>query len=306
LHVRSPGALLVASAIDEDGNTVVSTYTDHTVRVWDVGLAALPENPTHDNPISLIELVGGGSRLVLTVDRGNQVRAWDLDTGDEVEESDEIRKHMEPFWSDDEREPDHLEAMLAALPAPRTDRLISAHGDEWLWALAPNRTRAVRYLRNRVKASETPDPPDAADKKHWIPAQVWDLSAGEPTRRHPNRGRDYRLLGFALTPDGRQAISYGYGSLRQWDLATGRQMRRLEGHDGPIWCVAISIDGTWLVSGSEDSTLRLWSIATGKNVATFTGESPIRACAIEYDASRLMVFGGEDSGRVHLLEAVLS
>ena len=311
LDVRSPGASLAASAIDEDGNIVVSTYMDHTVRVWDIGLAALPENPTHDNSIRLIELIGGGSRLVLSVDRGNQVRAWDLDTGDEVEESDETHKHMEPFWSDREREPDPLEAMLAAIPAPTRSRnrwgvLGRARRDDWSWAVAPNRTSAVRYVQQRRKVSETLDPPDAADKRPWIPAQVWDLSAGEPKRRHPHRGHDDRLLGFALTPDGRQAISYGYGSLRQWDLTTGRQMRRLEGHGGPIWCVAISREGAWLVSGSEDSTLRLWSIATGKNVATFTGESPIRACAIEYDASRLMVFGGEDSGRVHLLEAVLS
>lgn len=43
----------------------------------------------------------------------------------------------------------------------------------------------------------------------------------------------------------------------------GRQVaRRLKGHDGPISDLAISSNGKWLVSSSQDRTVRTWDIAT--------------------------------------------
>jgi hypothetical protein len=43
-----------------------------------------------------------------------------------------------------------------------------------------------------------------------------------------------------------------------WDLATGQEVARLEGHANYVWSLAFSPDGTSLVSGSGDSTVRLW------------------------------------------------
>ena len=42
--------------------------------------------------------------------------------------------------------------------------------------------------------------------------------------------------------------------------------RVLKGHTKAIWCVAISPDGRWLVTGSWDETARLWDLKS-KNPA---------------------------------------
>ena len=41
-----------------------------------------------------------------------------------------------------------------------------------------------------------------------------------------------------------------------WDLETGTEKSKLEGHSDDVKCVAISPDGKTIVSGSDDKTIR--------------------------------------------------
>jgi len=43
-----------------------------------------------------------------------------------------------------------------------------------------------------------------------------------------------------------------------WDAATGEEIVELRGHRSFVWSVAFSPDGTRLVSGSGDGTVRVW------------------------------------------------
>ena len=62
----------------------------------------------------------------------------------------------------------------------------------------------------------------------------------------------------------------------------------LTGHTGSINAVAFSPDSTTLVSGSSDSTIRLWSVETGEHEHTFTGhENPVWAVAFNPDGETL-------------------
>lgn len=49
--------------------------------------------------------------------------------------------------------------------------------------------------------------------------------------------------------------------------------RTLSGHKGSVECLAISPDGTQVVSGSEDRTLRVWDVSQGRCLATLDGGS---------------------------------
>ena len=53
--------------------------------------------------------------------------------------------------------------------------------------------------------------------------------------------------------------------------ATGECLRTLEGHTGEVNSVALSADGSRVVSGSSDKTVRLWDTATGECLRTLGG-----------------------------------
>ena len=41
-------------------------------------------------------------------------------------------------------------------------------------------------------------------------------------------------------------------------------LKVLEGHAGSVYSVVISVDGSKIVSGSDDKTVRVWSMETGQ------------------------------------------
>lgn len=63
--------------------------------------------------------------------------------------------------------------------------------------------------------------------------------------------------------------------------------------------MAVTPDGRRAASASDDRTLRLWDLESGKEIAAFTGESDMGCCAIASDGRTIIV--GESLGRVHFV-----
>ena len=83
--------------------------------------------------------------------------------------------------------------------------------------------------------------------------------------------------------------------MRLWSVATGREVKRFEGHEGWVSSVAFNADGQHLVSGSRDNTVRLWSVATGREVKRFEGhEGWVSSVAFNADGQHL-VSGSRDN-----------
>ena len=55
--------------------------------------------------------------------------------------------------------------------------------------------------------------------------------------------------------------------VRVWDTHTGLQLLSLEGHTAPVFCARFGPHGRMLVSGSHDSTIRLWDLKYEKELA---------------------------------------
>lgn len=124
----------------------------------------------------------------------------------------------------------------------------------------------------------------------------------------PPLGHTDSVLAVAISPDGTVAVT-GSGELnrigvhfvfgrdntaRIWDVATGREMRRLVGHTDRVTAVAISHSGRLILTGSRDQTAQIWDAASGLPLNRLVGHSDeITGVQFSPDDRWVVTVGGE-------------
>ncbi|TMW63253.1 hypothetical protein Poli38472_002194 [Pythium oligandrum] len=71
----------------------------------------------------------------------------------------------------------------------------------------------------------------------------------------------YDVQDVAIAADNSKFASCGRDkAVFMWDVPTGKVIRKFEGHDQSVNCVRYNADGSVLLSGSYDKTVRCWDI----------------------------------------------
>lgn len=104
--------------------------------------------------------------------------------------------------------------------------------------------------------------------------KLWDVASGERLDTFSQPTKDQYAVLFS--PDGQQVIAGGVDSrIRVWRLSpsakegTNELVESLFAHDGPIVRLAVSRDGRWIASSSEDRTIKIWDAAHFTQVEEF-------------------------------------
>lgn len=149
-------------------------------------------------------------------------------------------------------------------------------------------TKRVRTLGSRQNSYfETMAASQNGDRLVWGSGRFWDGRRDVPGDHMVRvwdirgerlvaelRGHDGWLWAVAISADGRRVLSGGGGrpddwyahnpgadtSIRLWDVDARKPIRNFDGHKNAILSLAFSPDGKYALSGSADSTARLWRL----------------------------------------------
>jgi WD40 repeat protein/serine/threonine protein kinase len=350
-HMSSPSAC----ALSRDGSRAATAGYDSTTRVWDTtdrtafarhvrtffekkqlltrGGAVGQDAVTfygHRAPTAYVALSPDGRLLASSClgdddESGEQVRLWDVTTGQELRGFPGVKGHYHTLtFSPDGRSlvvasgsgnrpavpalvrlydlasgretltlKGKASRMVSAVFSPDGKHLAVALGDLTgsevkVWAL-PGGEGAVAIPAPGVLLRGLAYEPGG---KHLVTAsvdgsvQVWDLDAGRQARTF--KAHESGVLTLSCSRDGRLAAAGADGTINLWDLETGRPLRALEGHAGSVHCVAWSPDGRRLASCGNDLTVKLWDPESGRDLLTFREQRvPAIWVAWSGDGSRL-------------------
>ena len=127
----------------------------------------------------------------------------------------------------------------------------------------------------------------------------WPLSQSQkPDARQPDKSHQVsrrKALGWIAGGAAVVAIGGGTGIYLYSRFAKpAHALHVLRGHSETVTSVSWSPDGTQLVSGSRDSTVRLWLVATETSTLTYSGHQAAVLSAAWSPEGRLVASGGED------------
>jgi WD40 repeat protein/DNA-binding SARP family transcriptional activator len=269
-----------------DGRSALIGSQDQTVRLLALGSGAeIGRIPTAFDTIKGVAIDPGGRTLVRA--EGDTLSLWSLETGEEIWNA----RNDEGYW-DTKFSPDGTQVLAGGwvafaglydaangelLTRLESDGSFEGHKDGAVDAVTFHPSGKFVLTGSQGYAD------------HLI---YWDLESGKPVWIFdPAEGS---VLGVAISPDGRTALSGEWdGLVEWWDLETGQLIRGLEGHTDGTWGVAFVDDRTAL-SGSDDGTMILWDLDSGAALQRYLGHADgIKRIAVSPD-KRLALSASRD------------
>jgi WD40 repeat protein len=286
-HQRRINAL----SFSPDGRSLSSTGGDPLIRLWNTatGREAF-QHLGHQSAVRALAIspVDG---TIFTGGHDGTVRRWDTATGREIWA---IAPLTGPVRS------------LAVAPDGKTMLVGAWFGDLAQWSVAER--REIRRFSGTGAAEHAIYSPDG--KSLAYRRRLWNTLSGQRLVAFPTSGEPNDLdWPYAFySPDGVQVVSAGKGGAWIFDVASGKEVRqaiRIDGSHGPI---TLSPDGRMLAmggvvshfrGGNVDLPIRIWELASGKQVATLNGhEETTNGLAFSPDG-KLLCSGSGDRGTRH-------
>lgn len=273
---------VVSLEFSPDGSLVATGGFNGTAHLWNAATGKhLGKVTAHSSGIACLAFASRGKRLVTVA--SDLCRITDVAASKEVS-SFPLNKQMRPekISADGQTlvtENGRSLVQVWKIATGTKVAQLTVKPSAWVLALSPNGKTLLFQPR------------DEAD-----PAiRVWDVASQKVVRTllFPEDLQifsGYDVKSAVFSPDGKTVAFVVMGSrlVALWDLATGKEIRRLGKTPHEIFSLAFSPDGKLLALGNWDKSTRVFDTSTGKELAHLVGhQSHVNALAFSPNGKRL-------------------
>jgi WD40 repeat protein len=272
-----------------DGQRVVTTSSDQTVRVWNASTGQMMTKlESHPNDILSVVFWPGGLRLV-TVSPGGAAQVWNADSNQVIAKLEKDNRlefvNSAAFSPDGQRVATGTQTgYRSGLYVEATRRIL----DGSLGAVDVPTGEAAEETRSQSITSAAAFSPDGQRVVTTSELGVGDgtvlitnATTGQVITKleiRPNSigggygiyggGAGYGGYGGGGYPSGQRAVAQiRDDSVRAWNAATGQMIAKLEGHSGFVKGAAFSPDGQRVVTANSDHAAQIFRIVTLDDIA---------------------------------------
>jgi WD40 repeat protein len=266
-----------------DGKTLASASNDGTVRLWDPATGKEMSPSQHTLGIKCVSYAPDGKTIVTASEWGGTLLLWDGATGKEMHR---IRCSVpggpSAYVEDVQFAPDGTTLLVCtALIAQRSNAQTIG---VYVWDPTAKEMHALWKANAVTSFCYAPDGKTLALGR-WLASEpkaetvLCDAATGKVIRRLQGIGASSALC---FTSDGKALISTsGDGTIRQWDPATGKELRQLlpeQERDktrfhfdffAPDGKTLATLSTPWDKSPRVWDTIRLRDVASGKEIRHF-------------------------------------
>ncbi len=276
-----------------DGKTLASASHDQRIKLWNVASGKeLNTLAGHSSTGSSIAFSPDGKTLV-SVSMDETVKLWDVAKG----------KKLKTF----KIKP--LDAISIAFSRDgKTVAFGSNDGTVKLWDVASGKvlktfaghTNPVYSIKFSLDGKTLASGSLGSDDKT---IKLWDVASGKEMKTITANSDSTGALEFS--PDGK-TVAFGSNdnTVRLWDVASGNELKIFSGHSESVDLLAFSSDGKTLVSGNNEPfdkssgnwnvTVKLWDIASGKELKTLSYTSAAVGSLALSPNGKTLILGSED------------
>lgn len=284
-HVRltlaSHESSVTSVAWSPDGKRLATSSADETARVWaaDDGKQLLILSG-HKDGVSSVAW-SPDSKRIATGSWDSTCKVWDAATGKELLTLTGSQSGLSSVtWSPDGKR-------LATGGKDKKVRIWSPENGEELLTL--DQSDAIESL------AWSPDGRRLATGSADSKITIWDIDTGKEsmTMRSPNR----EVNSVVWSPDGTRLASDGIAlawSVEVWNASTGKRLLALSSPT-PVLSVAWSPNGSYLATGRNDETVRIFGAETGHELLVLRGHTGSVSSVAWSPNSQQVVSGSDDN-----------
>ncbi|PLN80947.1 WD-repeat protein Pop3 [Aspergillus taichungensis] len=128
--------------------------------------------------------------------------------------------------------------------------------------------------------------------------RFWEALSGICSRtiQHP----DSQVNRLCITPDKRYLAAAGHNNIKLYDIKSSNPnpIMSFDGHTNNITGVAFHCEGKWMVTSSEDNTVKVWDTRTGSLQRNYAHKAPVNDVVIHPNQGELI--SGDRAGIVRV------